>query len=304
MAAVFGRLAATAQRILRHRAVTTAVGVMVGTVGVYALTNKASASFGAAEDHLESPKYPWGFDKLWKSYDHNALRRGFQVYSQIGSACHSMKYVYYRQLVNVAYTEKEMKEIAAEHDDYAGPPDDTGDVGTRAGTLTDRLWAPYKNEKEARYSNSGALPPDLSLIVKGRPDGSNYIVALLTGYRDAPHGVQLGENMYYNIYFPGCQIAMPPPLAEGAVTYDDGTEASVSQMAKDVSEYLSWASYMEQDERHLMGLKTLTILSIFAPLLFYWKKFKWSYVKHRVVEFSRREGGGGAGGAGGHSAKH
>lgn len=214
-----------------------------------------------------------------------------------------MKFVYYRQLVNVAYTEKEMKQYASEHDDYEAPPNDEGEVGTRAGALTDRLWAPYKNEKEARYANNGALPPDLSLIVKGRPGGENYIFALLTGplipfalppspdagYRDPPHGIQLAENMYYNIYFPGTQIAMPPPLAEGAVTYEDGTEASVSQMSKDVTEYLTWASYMEQDERHLMGLKTLAAVSLLAVPMYYWKKWKWSYIKHRVVDFSRRK---------------
>jgi len=200
-----------------------------------------------------------------------------------------MKYVYYRQLVNVAYTEKEMKEFAAEHDDYAAPPTDEGDVGTRNGALTDRLWAPYKNEKEARFNNNGALPPDLSLIIRGRPGGENYLFALLTGYRDVPHGVVLGENMYYNLYFPGTQIAMPPALGEGAVTYEDGTEASISQMAKDVSEYLTWASYMEQDERHLMGLKTLTAVALLAVPFYYWKKWKWSYIKHRVVEFARRK---------------
>jgi len=294
---MFGRFASRAGSRLRDvarlvspgiRNVVVAGSLLGGSAAIFMTTQLASASFGAAEDHLDAPRYPWGFGTMWRSYDHNALRRGFQVYQTIGSACHSMKYVYYRQLVNVAYTEKEMKEIASEHDDYHSPPNDEGDVGTRPGALTDRLWAPYKNEKEARYANNGALPPDLSLIVKGRPNGENYLFALLTGYRDAPHGVQLAENMYYNIYFPGTQLAMPPPLAEGAVTYEDGTEASVSQMAKDVSEYLTWASYMEQDERHLMGLKTLTAVAFLIPPLYYWKKWKWSYVKHRFVDFARR----------------
>jgi len=111
---------------------------------------------------------------------------------------------------------------------------------------------------------------------------------LLTGYRDAPHGVTLAPNMYYNIYFPGCQIAMPPPLAEGAVEYDDGTEASVSQMAKDVTTYLSWSSEMERDERHLMGLKTLFCIAALCVPLYYFKKAKWSILKKRSVEFLRR----------------
>jgi len=225
---------------------------------------------------------------VWKSYDHAAIRRGFIVYNTIGSACHSMKYRFYRQLVDVAFTEEEAKAFAAEHDDYASKPNDEGDIEERPGTLNDRFWSPYKNEKEARAQNNGAFPPDLSQIVKARHGGESYLMALLTGYRDPPHGVKLGENMYYNIYFPGCQIAMPPPLAPGAVTYEDGTDASISQMAKDVSVYLAWSSYMEQDERHLMGLKTFAVLGLlFGPFL-YWKRFRYNTVKKRHVEFLRR----------------
>jgi len=263
-------------------------GVVGGVVALYTGTQVAEASFGYAEDCLPPPTYPWEFARLWKSYDHASIRRGFKVYQTIGSACHSMKFVYHRQLVNVAYTEKEMKEFAAEHDDYLGEPNDEGEVKNRPGALTDPLWKPYKNDKEARYANNGALPPDLSLIVKARVGGENYIFSLLTGYRDAPHGVTLAENMYYNIYFPGCQIAMPPPLAEGAVEYEDGTPNSVSQMTKDVTEYLAWSSAMELDERHLMGVKTLTVLALFAGTFFYWKKWKWSYVKHRVFESTNK----------------
>jgi len=259
-------------------------GVVGGALAIYVTTEEAEASFGYAEECLPAPKFPWRFESMWKSYDHAAIRRGFQVYQTIGSACHSMKYMFYRQLINVAYTAKEMKEIAAEHTDYPTPPDDEGEVSTRAGTIDDHMWQPYKNEKEARYTNNGALPPDLSLIIKAREDGVNYVFALLTGYRDVPHGIKMGENMYYNLYFPGQQLAMPPPLAEGAVEYEDGTEASVSQMAKDVTEYLAWSSSPEMDERHLMGLKTFATITAFAGFFFYIKKFRWSYIKHRVVQ--------------------
>jgi len=145
-----------------------------------------------------------------------------------------------------------------------------------------------KMKKEARAMNNGALPPDLSQVARARHGGENYIFALLTGYRDPPHGITLGENMYYNIYFPGCQIAMPPPLAAGAVTYEDGTEASVSQMAKDVSVYLAWSSYLEQDERHLMGLKSFAALFAMIGPFFYWKRFRFSTLKSRRVEFLRQ----------------
>jgi len=147
---------------------------------------------------------------------------------------------------------------------------------------------PYANEKEARANNNGALPPDLTNMVNARHGGENYVFALLTGYRDPPHGVILGENMYYNIYFPGCQISMPPPLAAGAVDYEDGTEASVAQMAKDVSTYLAWTANKDHDERKLMGLKSYACLMLLAGPFAWGKRNLWNLVKKRNVEFLRR----------------
>jgi len=262
---------------------------LAGTLAALYYTSAQVFAFGYVEECLTPPKYPWEHTKLWKSYDHAAIRRGFLVYNTIGAACHSMRYRFYRQLVNVAYTDEEVKAIAAEYDDYDTEPDEEGDVFKRAGVPNDKMHIPYANDKQARSANNGALPPDLSQITRARDGGENYVFSLLTGYRDVPHGVVLGENMNYNLYFTGCQIAMPAPLAEGAVTYEDDTEASISQQAKDVSIYLAWASYMELDERHLMGLKTLSCFILLALPLFYWKKMRWSYVKKRKVEFLRRK---------------
>jgi len=264
-------------------------GIGCSLVGFYLASKSVFASFGYAEDSLPLPSYPWEHKSIFSSFDHAAIRRGFQVYNNIGSACHAMKYRYYRQLIDVAYTEDEVKEIAASKEDYDSPPNDEGDVLKRTGVPNDRFWEPYKNEKEARAANEGALPPDLSQIVRSRTGGEDYIMALMTGYRDPPHGVKLGENMYYNPYFPGSQLAMPPPLSEGAVTYDDGTHASVSQMAKDVSVFLTWSSFMEQDERHLMGIKTIACLTAIVLPLFYWKKVKFNVIKKRSVSFLRRK---------------
>jgi len=136
--------------------------------------------------------------------------------------------------------------------------------------------------------NNGALPPDLSLIVKARENNEDYVFALLTGYRDPPEGVIVAENMYFNPYFPGGQISMPPPLTEGAIDFDDGTEASISQMAKDVSCYLTWASNPEQDERHLMGIKALAIVVALTFPLYYYKRFLFATIKNRKVDFIRR----------------
>jgi len=154
--------------------------------------------------------------------------------------------------------------------------------------LTDRLWQPYKNDKEARYANNGALPPDLSVMNRARHHNEDYIFSLLTGYRDPPHGVILGENMQYNIYFPGCQIAMPPPLAEGAVEFDDGTEPSVSQMARDVTTYLAWSASQDHDERHLWGMKALLTMALLTVPFYLWKRMRFTAVKKRKVAFLRR----------------
>jgi len=258
--------------------------------GLYAsyMQKTSEASFGYVEECLEPPHLPWYHSTWWHSYDHAAIRRGFQVYNEIGKACHGMKYIYYRQLINVAYSEDEMRAIAGEQEGYKTKPNDEGEVEVRNGVITDHFWEPYANEKEARFANNGALPPDLTVVARARHGGEDYIFALLTGYRDPPHGITLGANMYYNIYFPGCQIAMPPPLAADAVTYDDGTEASVSQMAKDVTTFLSWSSEMERDERHLMGLKTLACIALLMVPFYHWKKSKWSVLKKRSVEFLRR----------------
>jgi len=259
-----------------------------GSAAYLSTSTKVNAT-GYVEECLPPPNFPWDHTKLWRSYDHAAIRRGFIVYNTVGAPCHSMNFRYYRQLIDVAFTEDEVKEIASAYDDYLTEPDDEGDVHSRPGHINDRLHSPYKNDKEARYANNGALPPDLSQIVRARDGCENYLFSLLTGYRDAPHGVVLGENMSYNIYFPGCQIAMPMALAEDAIEYEDGTKCSISQQAKDVSVYLAWSSFMEHDERHLMGLKSLAAVVAFTLPFFWWKRFRWNYIKKRKVEFLRRQ---------------
>jgi len=211
------------------------------------------------------------------------------VYNTIGKPCHSMSNMYYRQLINVAFTVDEVKAIAAEHEGYKTNPDDEGVISDRVGTPNDRLWAPYANEQEARAANNRALPPDLTYIVRAKEHHEDYVFALLTGYRDPPHGVDLAENMYYNIYFPGCQISMPPPLAAGAVDYDDGTEPSVCQMAKDVTTYLSWSASKDNDERKLMGLKTAACLFFLLSATLPSKKSLFNLVKKRRVAFLKPE---------------
>lgn len=180
-----------------------------------------------AANGLESPYYPFWHKWHHHCYDHGSIRRGYQVYQQVCAACHSMDYMHYRDLVGVAYTEKEAKAIAAEAEIEDGP-DEEGNMFLRPGKLYDNFPSPYKNEQAARYVNGGAYPPDLSVVAKARMNGHNYLMALLTGYKEPPAGVQVREGLYYNPYFPGGAIAMPKMLVDGAVEYDDGTPATES----------------------------------------------------------------------------
>ncbi|CAO1942962.1 unnamed protein product [Urochloa humidicola] len=191
----------------------------------------------------------------------NRIRRGHQVYQQVCASCHSMSLISYRDLVGVAYTEEETKAMAAEIEVVDGPNDE-GEMFTRPGKLSDRFPQPYANEQAARYANGGAYPPDLSLITKARHNGQNYVFALLTGYRDPPAGVSIREGLHYNPYFPGGAIAMPKMLMDGAVEYEDGTPATEAQMGKDVVSFLSWAAEPEMEERKLMGVKWIFLLSL------------------------------------------
>ncbi|KAK3413034.1 hypothetical protein EUGRSUZ_I01668 [Eucalyptus grandis] len=215
------------------------------------------ASADEAEHGLECPNYPWPHKGILSSYDHASIRRGHQVYQQVCASCHSMSLISYRDLVGVAYTEEEVKAMAAEIEVEDGPNDE-GEMFTRPGKLSDRFPQPYSNEAAARFANGGAYPPDLSLITKARHNGQNYVFALLTGYRDPPAGVAIREGLHYNPYFPGGAIAMPKMLNDGAVEYEDGTSATEAQMGKDVVTFLSWAAEPEMEERKLMGFKWIS----------------------------------------------
>lgn len=252
-----------------------------------ALAGALAASGAALADHegehgLDAGSWPWSHSGMLDSYDHASIRRGYQVYKQVCAACHSMQYIHFRDLVGVAYTEDEAKAMAAEEEITDGPNDE-GEMFERPGRLSDALPAPYANEQSARYANGGAYPPDLSLICNARPNGQNYVFALLMGYRDPPAGISVREGLYYNPYFPGGAIAMPRMLNDGGVEYDDGTPASASQQAKDVTTFLSWAAAPEQDERKLVGVKALTVIAVMWGFALYQKRLKWAPLKSRRV---------------------
>jgi len=238
-----------------------------------------------ADEALPPPKYPWNHSYPWQSFDHAAIRRGYKVYSMVCASCHSLDRIAYRNLINTCYTEEEVKALAAERD-FVDGPNDEGEMFERPGKLTDYMPRPYPNEQSARFANRGAYPPDLSLMVKAREHHEDYLFAILTGYRDPPAGVQLREGLYYNPYFPGGKIAMPQALSNGQLEYEDGTEASISQMAKDVSTFLAWTSEPEFDERKKMGLKALFLVGLVTIPTFYYKRFVFSSLKTKVVQFA------------------
>ncbi|CAO2196317.1 unnamed protein product, partial [Urochloa humidicola] len=252
----------------------------VGASGLLSFATIASAD--EAEQGLEAPSYPWPHAGILSSYDHASIRRGHQVYQQVCASCHSMSLISYRDLVGVAYTEEETKAMAAEIGVVDGPNDE-GEMFTRPGKLSDRFPQPYANEQAARYANGGAYPPDLSLITKARHNGQNYVFALLTGYRDPPAGVSIREGLHYNPYFPGGAIAMPKMLMDGAVEYEDGTPATEAQMGKDVVSFLSWAAEPEMEERKLMGVKWIFLLSLALLQAAYYRRMKWSIFKSRKL---------------------
>ncbi len=170
-----------------------------------------------------------------------------------------------------------MRNIAAAVQVTDGP-NDAGDMFERPGRPSDPFKAPFPNANAARAANNGALPPDLSLIVKARAGGADYVHAILTGFKDPPPGFKMFPGMNYNEYFPGHQIAMPPPLSDGAVTYADGTKATVDQMARDVATFLAWASEPNLEERHYTGVKTVLFLIVLTALMYGVKRKVWAEV--------------------------
>lgn len=217
------------------------------------------------------------------SYDASSLRRGYQVYKEVCATCHSMDGIRYGMLVNTILLEDEAKYDASEQE-YEDEPDEEGEVGMRKGKLTDNLPAPYPNEAAARFANNGALPPPLTLIVGARHGGSHYLFSLLTGYCDSPAGVEMGNGMHYNPYFVGGQIGMPPPLSEGMLEYADGTEASVSQMAKDVSHFLEWSLNPRFDENKEMEVQKGVVMFALIGLSWLINKQKWAVPKTRQIK--------------------
>jgi ubiquinol-cytochrome c reductase cytochrome c1 subunit len=235
-------------------------------------------------EKVEYLKTDWSFKGLFGKFDRASLQRGYQVYTEVCAACHSMKYLSYRNLSEKGgpeFSVAQAKAIAASFEVTDGPNSD-GEMFTRPGKLSDKFVMPYENVKAAEAANGGAYPPDMSVLVKARGGGVDYIYSLLQGYEEAPSGMTLDDGVHYNKYMYGNKIKMSAPLSDGIIEYSDGTNASVEQMSKDVTTFLMWAAEPSLEARHQMGFKAIVYLIILTILVYFSMKRIWSRVESEV----------------------
>lgn len=236
------------------------------------------SAFGAHQQPT-LPKQKWNFSSVSGTFPRDSLQRGFQVFKEVCATCHSLKRVAYRNLKALGYNDDQVKFIASQYQVTDGPNKE-GQMFQRSALPSDRFMGPYPNDNAARAANNGALPPDLSLIIKARPGGADYLYALLTGYKNPPQGVVVTPNSYYNEYFPGNLISMAPPLLkDGIVTYSDGTKPTIDQMARDVTTFLAWAAEPEMEKRKQLGFQVMIYLLAMTVVFYLVKRRIWKDIK-------------------------
>ena len=252
---------------------TLSLGLAVGLLA-------STASFAEAIDtkRLAPKEEKFSFEGPFGTYDRGALQRGYQVYKEVCAACHAANHLAFHNLAEKGgpeFTEAQARALAtaakvpAEPNDKGETTDDKGTPLMRSATLADHLPSPFANENAARANNSGALPPDLSMIVKAREGGPQYVYSILTGFHQkTPAGFKVTEGKYFNPYFEGWNITMPPPLAANGVTYSDGTKATIEQQAHDVVTFLTWAGEPKMEERKQLGFGVMLFLIALAGILF------------------------------------
>jgi len=251
----------------------------LGTSLALAVGLLASTSAFALDTTRLAPKdESFSFEGPFGTYDRGALQRGYQVYKEVCSACHSAQHLAFHHLDEAGgpeFTEAQARALAAaakfpaDPNDKGETVDDKGVPLMRSGTLADHFPSPFPNEQAARANNGGALPPDLSMVVKAREGGPQYVYSILTGFTaHPPAGFKVQDGKYFNPYFEGWNINMPPPLKDGTVTYSDGTKATLDQEAHDVVTFLSWASEPKMEERKRFGFGVMVFLILLAGVLY------------------------------------
>lgn len=228
---------------------------------------------------ISIPKIDWSFNGPFGSFDKAQLQRGFSVYRQVCSSCHSLKNVSFRHLKDLGYDDSDIKAIASEYLIEDGP-DGAGDFFTRKAISSDNIPAPYINDNQARFANNGAFPVNLSTIIKARSGGADYVAALLTGYVDNPPvDIKIEDDQYYNQYFKGNVIAMSQQLSDDLIEYTDGSPVSKEQYAKDVTAFLAWANEPHMIERKQLGLKVILFLTLFLVIAIFYQRKLWRRIK-------------------------
>ena len=258
-----------------------------------------TVSVQAAEYPLVKPvEQDWSFAGPFGTYDRGQLQRGLKVFREACAACHGLERVAFRNLQDLGYSDPQVRALAAEYEVTDGP-DSSGDMFTRAAIPSDNFPSPFANPEAAAAANNGAAPPDLSLIAKARAvtrgfptfvfdiftqyaeSGPDYIYGLLTGYTDAPEGYVEQPGTYYNPHFiAGSSLSMPQPIADGQVTYEDGSPETLDQYARDVTSFLMWAAEPHMEARKHMGFNVMVFLLLFAGLMYLTKRKVWSKVDH------------------------
>jgi len=278
--------------MLRFLAGLVGLGFVSALFIAFVMPREKVEPSAAHEYHLPEKEVKFSFDGPLGTYDRQQLQRGFQVYKEVCSACHSLKYVAFRDLKGIGYSDGQVKAIAASFDNIPSVNPDTGEPATRKATPADKFPSPYANETAARAANNNALPPDLSLMTKARHDGAAYVHSLLTGYQAQPPKLlkefpdsKTPPSLHYNPYFANLNIAMPQPLvSDGQVTYAEGNpKPTVDQMAKDVSAFLVWTAEPKLENRHHYGWAVLLFLLVGTVLGYFSYKNIWAEAKRKVA---------------------
>ncbi len=276
------------------------VAFLIGAVFCVALLfgavvpRDATPADPVAKYHLAPKEITWANDNsgglaIFSTFDRGQLQRGYQVYKEICSGCHSINRVAFRNLTEIGFTPAQVKALAAQSE-VASIDDKTGDVNTRKAIPADKIPGPYANEAAARAANNNALPPNLALITKAREEGPRYVYSLLTGYKDAPADWKVPDGLYYNPYFRSLNVAMPPPLsADGQITYTDGTKSTVEQNAKDVAAFLTWTAEPSLEARRRTGVGVVIFLLILTALGYLSYQRVWADLKRKRPEMMPAE---------------
>ena len=257
---------------MRLRVVATAAALAAALAGV-------GGTPATSAERAELPTREWSFSGLFGRFDQAALRRGLTVYLDACAGCHSLRHVSYRNLhvLGVGFGPQDIKAFAAEFEVPDGP-DESGEMFYRPALPTDRFVSPYITNAQARLANNGMFPPDLSLITKARPGQEDYLYAFLMGYEEPPGDAEVGPGMFHNPYAPGGQTGMPPSLFEDLVEYEDGTPATVEQMAADVTAFLAWTADPHMETRKSLGWRVVVFLALLTVLFIALKREVWAHL--------------------------